>query len=125
LARIRSLQPDAIFQFLPGGPGINFAKQFDNSGLGESVKMITTLALDDRMIAATGDATEGYYQSSPWTTQTDNEASKAFVESFQKAYGRLPTSYAATSYDTALLIASALKAVNGDVTGKADEFREA
>jgi len=125
LARIRSLKPDAIFQFLPGGPGINFSKQFHNSGLGDSVKMVTTLGLDDRMIAATGEATEGYYLSSPWTALTDNAASKAFVERFQKEYGRMPTSYAATSYDTALLVASALKAVDGDITGKAVQFREA
>src|SRR5690606_12205979 len=33
LARIRSLAPEALFEFLPGGAGINFAKQWANSGL--------------------------------------------------------------------------------------------
>ena len=32
LARIRSLDPDALFQFHPGGAGINLTKQFANSG---------------------------------------------------------------------------------------------
>ena len=126
LARIRSLQPDAVFEFLPGGPGINFAKQFANSGLNKSIKMVTPLySMDDRMLAATGDAGEGYYLSTQWTSQQDNAASKAFVEAFEKEYKRRPTVYAATSYDTARLIASALKAVNGDFKGQPDAFRAA
>ncbi|OXR48818.1 MULTISPECIES: ABC transporter substrate-binding protein [unclassified Pusillimonas] len=126
LARIRSLEPEAVFEFLPGGAGINFAKQWANSGLGEKVKMVTTLySMDDRMLKATGDASKGFYLTTQWTASMDNPASKQFVEAFQKEYGRRPTVYAATSYDTGRLMASALKAVGGDVTGKADEFRAA
>jgi len=126
LARIRSLKPDGVFEFLPGGAGINFAKQFANSGLNKSIKMVTPLySMDDRMLAASGDAGEGYYLSTQWTAQQDNEASKAFVAAFEKEYKRRPTVYAATSYDTARLIGSALKAVGGDIKGKPDEFREA
>lgn len=126
LARIRSLEPEAVFEFLPGGAGINFAKQWANSGLGEKVKMVTTLySMDDRMLKATGDASKGFYLTTQWTAGMDNAASKQFVEAFQKEYGRRPTVYAATSYDTGRLMASALKAVGGDVTGKADEFRAA
>lgn len=125
LARIRSLQPDGVFQFLPGGAGINFSKQFASSNLGKDIKMVATLALDDRTLTAIGDAAEGYYLSSLWTINDDNPASKAFVEAFQKEYKRRPTSYAATSYDTALLIGSALKAAGGDVVGNADAFRNA
>ncbi|MCI2811362.1 substrate-binding family protein [Eoetvoesiella caeni] len=55
----------------------------------------------------------------------DNAANKQFVEAFQKEYNRRPTVYAATSYDTARLIASALKVIDGDVEGKPDEFRDA
>jgi len=126
LARIRSLQPDGIFEFLPGGAGINFAKQFANSGLNKTVKMVTPLySMDDRMLAASGDAGEGFYLSTQWTAAQDNKASKDFVAAFEKEYKRRPTVYAATSYDTARLIGSALKAVNGDVKGKPDEFRAA
>lgn len=125
LARIRALNPDGVFQFLPGGSGINFSKQFGNSGLGKDIKMVTTLALDDRTLNAIGDAAEGYYLSSLWTIHDDNPASKAFVEAFEKEYKRRPTSYAATAYETAQLIGSALKASGGDVVGNADAFREA
>ena len=126
LARIRSLAPEALFEFLPGGAGINFAKQWANSGLSDQVKMVTTLySMDDRMMAATGDASKGFLLTTEWTADVDNAANKQFVEAFQKEYNRRPTVYAATSYDTARLIASALKAVDGDVEGKPDDFRNA
>jgi len=126
LARIRSLAPDGIFEFMPGGAGINFAKQFANSGMNKSIKMVTPIySMDDRMLAAAGKAGEGYYLSSPWSADFDNAANKKFVADFQKEYKRVPTVYAAQAYDTAVLIGTALKAVGGDVKGKPDAFRAA
>ncbi|MEA1915445.1 MAG: ABC transporter substrate-binding protein, partial [Campylobacterota bacterium] len=54
----------------------------------------------------------------------DTATNKEFVAAFKKAYGRTPTLYASQGYDGALLIASALKAVNGDMS-KVDQFRKA
>ena len=125
LARIRSLAPEAIYQFHPGGAGINFAKQYANAGLSKTVPMlIPSFSMDARMIAATGEAAEGVYASAIWTTETDLPASKAFVAEFKKAYSRTPTIYAQQAYDTALLIGTGLKAVDGDLS-KADAFRQA
>lgn len=126
LARVRELKPDAIFQFHPGGAGINLAKQYANSGLAATVPMLTPIySMDRRMLAASGNAGNGYYLTASWSADLDNPENKQFVDAFVKAYGRLPTDYAATSYDTARLIGSALKAVDGDVKGKADAFRAA
>jgi len=126
LARLRSLQPEAVYEFLPGGAGINFAKQFANSGLHQTIKIVTSLdSMDDHMLVASGQASAGFYLSTQWTAQQDNPANRNFVAAFEQEYGRRPTRYAATAYDTALLIASALKAVNGDIMGRADAFRSA
>ena len=125
LARIRSLEPEAVSTFMPGGAGINLAKQWANSGLGEKTKMVATLySMDDRMLKATGDAGKGFLLTTQWAANLDIPANKQFVEAFEKEYGRRPTNYAATSYDTARLMGTALKAVGGDVIGKADLFRE-
>ena len=125
LARVRDLAPDAIYQFHPGGAGINFAKQYANSGLSKQVPMfLPVFSMDLRMIQATGNAAEGVYSTALWSPLLDVPESKQFVEDFKKAYGRVPTHYAALAYDTALLIASALKAVDGDLN-RADEFRAA
>ncbi len=125
LARIKSMDVDALFQFHPGGAGINFAKQYANSGLRATVPMvIPSFSMDARMIEATGDASDGVYASALWTSETDNPASKAFVAAFREAYGRTPTMYAAQAYDTAHLIGSGLEAVGGDLSD-ADGFRAA
>jgi len=81
--------------------------------------------MDERMLAAVGQAGKGFYMSSLWSNDLDNEPNKQFVDSFTKTYQRIPTAQAAQSYDTAKLIASALKAVDGDIVGKADDFRDA
>lgn len=125
LARIKSLGVDAIYQFHPGGGGINFAKQYANSGLKGTVPMILpTFSMDSRMVDATGNAAEGVHASAIWTTEMDNPTSKNFVEAFRKAYGRDPTTYAAQAYDTAHLIGTGLAATGGDLE-KADAFRAA
>jgi len=125
LARLRSLAPDAIYEFEPGGAGINFAKQFANSGLNKSIPLfLPVFSMDLRMIQATGHAAEGLYTTALWSPLLDNPQNHEFVQAFEQAYGRLPTHYAALAYDTAQLIGSALKAVDGDLD-RADEFRAA
>jgi len=125
LARIRELKPDAIFQFHPGGAGINLAKQYANSGLAQSVPMITPIySMDRRMLAATGNAGRGFYTTGIWSVAFDSANSKKFVQDFKAAYGRIPTDYAMQAYDTAQWIASGLKAVGGDLNKTAD-FRAA
>jgi branched-chain amino acid transport system substrate-binding protein len=124
-ARVRSLKPDAIYQFHPGGVGINFAKQYANAGLKDAIPMIIpSFSMDTRMVDATGDAADGVYASAMWTTEFDNPASRAFVAAFMKSYSRTPTQYAQQAYETARLISSALAAVHGDLTKEA-EFRQA
>lgn len=124
-ARVRALAPDAIYQFHPGGAGINFAKQYDNAGLRGTIPMvIPTFSMDSQMVIATGDAAEGLYASAGWTPEMDNDLSRDFVARFRAAYGRTPTFYAQQTYDTANLIASALDKVGGDISD-ADAFRAA
>ncbi|WP_376095088.1 ABC transporter substrate-binding protein [Roseomonas sp. CCTCC AB2023176] len=125
LSRIRAARPDALYQFHPGGLGINLTKQYANAGLTRDVPMIQAVfAMDERMIAATGDAAEGLYTGGSWSSELDHAPSRRFVEAFRRAYNRTPTIYAGQAYDTAKLIGSALRAVGGDLR-KAAEFRAA
>ena len=125
IARVRSLAPDAIYQFHPGGAGINFAKQYGNAGLGKTIPMLMPgFSMDARMLAATGGASEGFYTTGIWSAAFDTPVSQKFVQDFKAAYGRIPTDYAMQAYDTAQWIATGLKAVGGDLTKNA-EFRSA
>ena len=116
MAQIRAAKPDAVFQFHPGGLGITFIKQYAQSGLRQSIPMVVSApSLDLRIADAVGDAAMGARLTAHWNNDFDNASSKAFVAAFQEKYKRAPTYYAAHGYDTALLIASALKATGGKV----------
>jgi len=116
IAAIRAKKPEALFFFLPGGMGVNFLKQFSQAGLGESIAIYgPAFSFDERILKAVGPAALGVKNGSQWTHDLDNEANKQFVDAYKKAYGRTPTLYASQGYDTARLIGSALKAVNGNL----------
>lgn len=119
IARIRSLNPDAIYQFHPGGLGINFAKQYGNSGLNDIVPMIMPgFSMDARMIEATGQIAENFYIVSHWALTSELPQSQQFVQDFQTEYGRVPTEYAMVAYDTALWYDSAISKLGGDISDK-------
>lgn len=125
LAALRAAKPDAVYFFLPGGMGINFIKQYAQAGLNSTTPLFgPAFSFDERILKAVGDAAVGVVNGSQWSADLDTPENKAFVAAFRKAYERTPTLYASQGYDAALLIGSALKAVNGDVD-KADEFRAA
>ena len=114
IATIRDAKPDAVFFFLPGGMGINFVKQYAQAGLGGTIPLYgPAFSFDERLLAAVGEAALGVKNGSQWTHDLDNPANREFVESFRKAFKRTPTLYAAQGYDTAMLLASALRQTGG------------
>ena len=125
LATLRAAKPDAVFFFLPGGMGINFLKQYAQAGLKDTIPVFgPAFSFDERILKAVGDAAVGVVNGSQWSVDLDVPANTEFVAAFKKAYNRTPTLYAGQGYDDAMLIGSALKAVNGDMS-KTDEFRAA
>jgi len=125
IAAIRAAKPDAVFFFLPGGLGVSFIKQYAQSGLSEQIPLYgPAFSFDERLLKAVGPVAEGVKNGSQWTHDLDNAANKQFVAAYREKYGRTPTLYASQGYDTARLIGSALKAVNGNV-GDLEGFRKA
>jgi branched-chain amino acid transport system substrate-binding protein len=125
LARIRNANADGIFYFLPGGLGINFLKQFTQAGLKKTMKVVLPeFSLENHVISAVGNDAEDLYGTAHWLEDLPYAANKKFVTDYRAKYHREPTPYASQGYDTAKLIASALRAVNGDIS-KADAFRAA
>ena len=116
LATIRAAKPDAVFFFLPGGMGVNFIKQFDAAGLAKQVTLLAPgFSGDEDTIKAVGDSINGMYNSSQWAADLPNQANQKFVDGFRKTYGRTPTLYASQGYDAAMLIDSAVRAIDGKV----------
>lgn len=121
IAQIRASGADAVFFFLPGGMGISFMKQYAQSGV--DIPLVgPAFSFDQGILQAVGEAALGVKNSSQWSKDLDNPTNKAFVESFQAEYGRLPSLYASQAFDTAnLLLSASAKASVKD----ADAFREA
>jgi branched-chain amino acid transport system substrate-binding protein len=115
LAQIAAAQPDAVFAFIPGGMGINLVKQYRQAGLA-STPFLSAFTVDETTLPAQGDAALGFFGGANWAPDLDNPQSKAFVAAFEKKYGSVPGTYAMQAYDAAMLIDSAVKAVNGKVS---------
>jgi branched-chain amino acid transport system substrate-binding protein len=116
LSQIRAAKPEALYVFLPGGMGINFIKQFVASGMSRDIQLIW--GSDQDIIRAVGDPMLGLFSVGHWSIDFDNPANRKFVAEFEKEYKRLPTGYAASGYDTAMLIDSAIRKVKGKIEDK-------
>lgn len=124
LARIASMSPDAIFTFMPGGMGVNLVRQYSQAGLTDRIPFLSAFTVDESTLPAQQDAAVGMFGGMSWAPDMDNEANRAFVSAFEEKYGRVPASYAAFAFDTAMLLDSVVRAVDGDLSDR-DAVREA
>lgn len=118
IAQMQAAKPDAVYVFYPGGMGVNFVKQFRQAGLFGKLPLISVSTVDGTTLPALRELAIGAITSSAYSPDLDNPQNKAFVAAFQKKYGRLPSMYAAQSYDAAMLIDSAIRKVKGNVGDK-------
>ena len=125
LSQIRAAKPQALYVFLPGGMGVNFIKQFVAAGMSQEIQLIVPLwGSDQDIIRAVGDPMLGLFSVGHWSIDLDNAANRKFVAEFEKEYKRLPTGYAASGYDTAMLMDAAIRKVKGRIEDK-DALRAA
>jgi branched-chain amino acid transport system substrate-binding protein len=124
LSRIAAAKPDAIFVFLPGGMGVNFVKQFRQAGLADKVRFLSVFTVDESTLPAQQDAALGMFGGANWAPNLDTAQNQAFVAAYEKEFGAIPATYAFQAYDAALLIDSAVRAVNGNLADK-DALRAA
>jgi branched-chain amino acid transport system substrate-binding protein len=118
ISKIAALKPDAVFVFYPGALGINFIRQFKGAGLLGTIPLLSASTADGITLVALKEGARGVISGSFWGPDTPTEASRKFVEEFEKKYNRIPSQYAAQSYDAALLLDSAIGKVKGNVADK-------
>jgi len=118
IAQIAAAQPQAVFAFLPGGLGINFIKQWNQAGMRGKIPLLTASTTDGIGLPAMGDAALGIISGTFWGPDFPNAANQKFVKDFEARYKRIPSQYAAQSYDAAQLLDSAIRKVNGKVEDK-------
>lgn len=115
LAQIAAMQPDAIYAFMPGGMGVNFVKQFKQSGM-DYIPFLSAFTVDESTLPAQKDAALGMFSGSNWAPDLDTPQNIAFTDAYIEKYDRVPATFAFQAYDAAMLIDGALKSVGGDLS---------
>jgi branched-chain amino acid transport system substrate-binding protein len=118
LAKIGAAKPDGIFIFYPGAHGVQFVKQWAQSGLNKTVPLYQVFSIDAITLPQQGDLALGTLGAQEWVNDQPNEQNKRYVADFKKKHGVYPSYYGAQSYDAIMLIASAAEALKGDVSNK-------
>ena len=118
LAQVAAKNPDAVYVFYPGGLGVNFVRQYKQTGLMGKIPLLSTSTTDGSTLPAQKDDALGVISGTFWGPDFNNPVSRKFVDDFEKKYNRIPSQYAAQSYDAALLLDSAIGKVKGNVADK-------
>lgn len=118
LAEVRAANPGALFVFYPGGLGLQFLKQWAQSGLGEKIPLYTSYTLDVTAMPAVGEAAMGSELTSFWNASLDNPANRKFVAAYRKMFDGPPMEYAAQAYDAVMLLDAAVRSIGGHIEDK-------
>jgi branched-chain amino acid transport system substrate-binding protein len=124
LSSLRAKKPNALYVFYPGGMGVNFVKQYAQAGLKRTIPLYSAFTVDATTVDAQGEAAVGTFGTAFWTYDLATGTNEAFVKAYREKYKRVPSTYAAQSYDSARLIHAALTATGGKIDNK-DAFRDA
>jgi len=124
LAQVAAKNPDAIYVFYPGGLGVNFIRQYQQAGLLGKIPLLSSSTTDGSTLPAQQAAALGVISGTFWGPDFNNPANRQFVDEFEKKFNRIPSQYAAQSYDAAQLLDSAIAKVRGNMADK-NAFRAA
>ena len=122
LQKVRDLNPDALFVFVPSGIGTAVMNQFAERGLAKAgIRLIGTGdVVDDDILNGMGDTALGVVSSYNYSTAHPSALNKKFVEEFRKANKNMrPNAVAVFGYDGMRLIYEALKKTGGKGGGDA------
>ena len=118
LTKIGAAKPGGIFIFYPGAHGVQFVKQWAQSGLNKTVPLYQVFSIDAITLPQQGDLALGTLGAQEWVNDLPNEQNKRYVADFKKKHNVYPSYYGAQSYDAIMLVASAAEALKGDIADK-------
>ena len=116
------IQPNVVYaatgSYTAGGLGVNFVRQYKQAGLLGKIPLLSSSTADGSTLPAQKDDAIGVISGTFWGPDFANPVSRKFVDDFEKKFNRIPSQYAAQSYDAALLLDSAIAKVGGKVEDK-------
>jgi len=118
LAKARAAKPNGVFIFYPGRATNAFMRQYAQAGMTKtplySVFSVDSLSLP-KLQEAKLENVLGTFSTQFWGPDLDNPVNKRFVADYRKKYHSYPSHYGAQSYDSIMLINSAVVAAKGDL----------
>lgn len=128
LAKAKASGADGLFIFYPGSAGGAFIKQYQQAGLRDSLPLYSVFTVDSislpKLQSANIEGVMGSKSTMFWAPDLDNAANKKFVADFKAKHGTYPSFYAAQSYDSIMLIDSAMRETGGSLDNQ-DAIRAA
>jgi len=117
LGQLPELKPDVVFAVETGSDAARLLQQWSTFGLKDRIPLVTSQNTTDQSIIRnlTPAETEGIVSVAHFAEGRDDASTRAFVQSYEKAYGKLPAIFAAEGFTAGLWIADALKKINGKV----------
>jgi branched-chain amino acid transport system substrate-binding protein len=109
LTKIKAMNPDAFYYGGVSQAGVKLAKQSYDI-IPRAIKGGGDGMYSAEMLSAVGfPAAEGWYATIASPHVTDDKAADAWVRQYQAKYGVVPSDYAITAYDAALVLADAVR----------------
>ena len=117
LGQIMSFNPDVVLAIETGADAARLLQQWNNFGLKNRVPLVTSQnTLDQSIIRNLSPAeAEGLVSSAHYAEGRDDPTIRKFVESFEKAFQKIPSIFAAEGYTAGLWIVDALTKIKGQV----------
>jgi branched-chain amino acid transport system substrate-binding protein len=120
LTDIAATKPDAVYTFFAGGGAVKFVKDYAAAGLKKTIPLYGSGFLTDGTLDAQGADADGLFTALHYADSLETSKDKSFRLAYVKAYKLQPDVYAVQGYDAAQILATGLKAVNGDLSKKAE-----
>ncbi|HEY6722198.1 MAG TPA: ABC transporter substrate-binding protein, partial [Burkholderiales bacterium] len=120
LTEIAAAKPDAVYAFFAGGGAAKFLRDYAQAGLKDKIPLVGPGFLTDGVLEAVGSAAQGVETALHYADNLNTKRDNEFRLAYAKTFKLQPDVYAVQGYDTGLLLAAGLKAVNGDVSRKKD-----
>ncbi len=128
LAKAKASGAEALYVFYPGKAGGAFIKQYQQAGLQGVMPLYSVFTVDSialpKLQAAGLTGVLGSKNTQQWSPDILNAANQRFVGDYLKKHGVYPSFYGAQSYDSIMLIKSAIEKTGGNLKDK-DALRAA
>ncbi len=107
LARIKALNPHAVFVSALSTEQSGILIQAREAGIGSNIRFLIPV-LSRAEVQAAGDAAEGAISFVSWSSEAATSGNETFVENYLAGYGSEPSTWAAQSYAALYILAEAI-----------------